>query len=235
MLEVVKRELERYADPLRAQVVPRYFQAQPGGYGEGDLFWGVQVPNQRRIARQFYRQLSLEELELLLKDPIHECRFTALAMLVLKFQQAKTESEQREIVGLYLANADFVNNWDLVDTSADKILGAYLFSRDRDVLWELACSGHLWRQRISIIATFFFIRQGDFSETLRLAEFFLDHEHDLIHKAVGWMLREVGKRDFTVEYEFLKNHYHRMPRIMLRYATEKFAPELRKAFLEGRV
>lgn len=233
MLDAVKRELAESADVEKAKFYPRFFQTQPGGYGEGDLFWGVTVPEQRRVARKYYRQLSLADLEQLLRDPIHECRFTALAMLVLKFERAKEEAERRAIAELYLANADYVNNWDLVDASADKILGAYIYDRDRSVLWELARSGHLWRQRIAVIATFYFIRQGDFADTLRLAEYLLDHEHDLIHKAAGWMLREVGKRDFQAEYDFLRQHYRTMPRIMLRYAIEKYEPHLRQEFLQG--
>lgn len=233
MIDAIKRELEQYSDPEKAEFMPRFFQTGPGGYAEGDRFLGITVPHLRRVARKFYRQISLEELEALLQDEIHEYRFTALAMLVYKFEKAETPEERREIVHFYLANADFVNNWDLVDASADKILGAYLYHRDRSVLWELARSGHLWRQRLAVIATFYFIRRGDFAETLQLAEFFLDHEHDLIHKAVGWMLREIGKRDFQVEYAFLREHYRRMPRTMLRYAIEKFDPELRRAFLQG--
>lgn len=233
MFDAIKRELEQYSDPEKAEFMPRFFQTGPGGYAEGDRFLGITVPHLRRAARKFYRQISLEELEALLQDEIHEYRFTALAMLVYKFEKAETPEERREIVHFYLANADFVNNWDLVDASADKILGAYLYHRDRSVLWELARSGHLWRQRLAVIATFYFIRRGDFAETLQLAEFFLDHEHDLIHKVVGWMLREIGKRDFQVEYAFLREHYRRMPRTMLRYAIEKFDPELRRAFLQG--
>lgn len=233
MIDAIKRELEQYSDPEKAEFMPRFFQTGPGGYAEGDRFLGITVPHLRRAARKFYRQISLEELEALLQDEIHEYRFTALAMLVYKFEKAETPEERREIVHFYLANADFVNNWDLVDASADKILGAYRYHRDRSVLWELARSGHLWRQRLAVIATFYFIRRGDFAETLQLAEFFLDHEHDLIHKAVGWMLREIGKRDFQVEYAFLREHYRRMPRTMLRYAIEKFDPELRRAFLQG--
>lgn len=235
MITEIKGELQKRINPEKAEFLPRFFQAQPGGYGEGDVFWGVVVPEQRRIARRFYRRISLQELEALLQDPVHECRFTALAMLVLKFEKAREEGERREIVELYLANADYVNNWDLVDASADKTLGAYIYNKDRGVLWELAHSGHLWRERIAVMATFYFIRQGDFAETLKLAEFFLGHEHDLIHKAVGWMLREIGKRDFETEYAFLKKHYQKMPRTMLRYAIEKFDPELRRRFLAGLV
>lgn len=235
MLDKVKNELKAHRNPEKMVFLPRFFQTQPGGYGEGDIFWGVSVPDQRRVARRFYREISLEELKLLLQDPVHECRFTALAMLVAKFERAKTEEERRAMVELYLAHADFVNNWDLVDASADKLLGAYLADKERSILWELARSGHLWRQRIAVIATFYFIRRNDSKDFFELAEFFLDHEHDLIHKAVGWMLREVGKRDFEAAYHFLKLHYRRMPRIMLRYAIERFEPQLRQDFLQGKI
>jgi len=235
VIEQIKQELQKYSNPEKAEFLLKYFQVKPGGYGEGDILWGITVPDQRRVARKFYRQICLAELEALLRDPIHECRFTALAMAVSKFKRAKSEAERREIVELYLGAADFINNWDLVDTSAPNILGAYLYDRDRSVLWELARSGHLWRQRIAVLATQYFISKGDFADTLRLAEFFLDHEHDLMHKAVGWMLREIGKRDFETEYAFLQEHYRRMPRTMLRYAIEKFDPDLRKAFLNGSI
>ncbi|NMB02565.1 MAG: DNA alkylation repair protein [Firmicutes bacterium] len=231
----IKQELDKHRDPEKAAFFPRFFQAGPGGYAEGDQFIGVTVPVQRRIAKQFYREISLEELQVLLGDPIHECRLTALLMLVNKYQRTKTETERKVLVEFYLANTVFINNWDLVDTSADKILGAYLFEKERDLLFELAQSGDLWQQRIAIIATFYFIRQGDFQDTLHLAKLLLHHEHHLIHKAVGWMLREVGNRDFQVEYDFLKEHYQEMPRTMLRYAIEKFNPVLRQDFLKGRI
>ena len=173
----------------------------------------------------------LDELSLL-HDPVHEYRSTALIILVHKVQKAKLDDEQAEIAKFYTSNLDYVNNWDLVDVSADKILGAYLFDKDRSLLYELAESGHLWRQRTAVIATFYFIRQNDFGDTLKLAERLLDHEHHLIHKAVGWMLREIGNRDPVVELEFLEKHYRQMPRTMLRYAIEKFEPKLRQKFLK---
>jgi 3-methyladenine DNA glycosylase AlkD len=233
MVEQIKQELAKYVIPEKAEFLPKFFQAHPGGYGEGDIFLGVTVPMQRKVAKMFYRRLSLGELEALLQEPVHEYRFTALAMLVYMYEKAETEEKRREIVELYLANTDYINNWDLVDASADKILGPYLYDKDRSVLWELAQSGCLWQERISVIATFHFIKQGDFADTLKLAEFFLDHEHDLIHKAVGWMLREIGNLDFQTEFAFLKEHYQRMPRTMLRYAIEKFEPQLRRDFLQG--
>lgn len=229
----IRLELNKYGNKEKAAFLPKFFQAFPGGYGEGDYFIGVTVPEQRRIARRHFRPVLLNELEDLIRDPVHECRLTALFILVLKYERAKTENEKQAIVDYYLGNIDHINNWDLVDSSAYKILGAHLFEKERNLLYELARSGKLWRQRIAIIATLYFIRNFDFTDTLELAALLLDHEHDLIHKAVGWMLREVGNRDHEIEYRFLKDHYKVMPRTMLRYAIEKFDPKLRKKFLAG--
>jgi 3-methyladenine DNA glycosylase AlkD len=234
-LEQVRKMLQSSSDPEKAAFLPKFFQAVPGGYGEGDRFIGVSVPAQRRIARKYYRAISPGELEELIRDPVHECRLTALFILILKFEKAAGEQEREELAGFYLENLPFVNNWDLVDSSAYKLLGAYLYDKDRDLLYQLARSGELWRQRVSIIATLYFIRNNDFSDTLKLAGILLNHEHDLIHKAVGWMLREVGNRSFKAEYAFLEENYRQMPRTALRYAIEKFEPELRKKFLKGQI
>lgn len=168
-----------------------------------------------------------------MQSEFHEHRLTALIILVHKFEKVRTEEEKKQIVDLYFANLDYVNNWDLVDTSADKILGAYLADKDRSLLYQLARTDHLWKQRIAIMATFYFIRNNDFTDTLEIARILLNHEHDLIHKAVGWMLREVGKRGFETEFEFLQKYYREMPRTMLRYAIEKFDEDLRQQFLQG--
>ncbi len=252
MMLIIKRELERAGDPVKAEHHYGFFKAGPGGYGEGDRFFGVTVPRQRTIARQYYRDISLVEVEKLLQDPYHECRLTALFILRLRFEKASREAgknsslkkldkvscerlEQEKIVELYLRNIAFVNNWDLVDSSAPYLLGPYLATRDTTLLDELAVSGELWKQRVAVLTTFYFIRQDRFDETLRLAKQFLNHPHDLMHKAVGWMLREIGKRDINVEYAFLKEHYSIMPRTMLRYAIERFDPALRQKFLQGTV
>ncbi len=232
-LEQVKRELAAAADPLKAGFLPRFFRAVPGGYGGEDRFLGVTVPAQRETARRHWRSLSLEDTAALLSSPCHEHRLTALFVLVRQFETAKEEVRREAIVRLYLDHLDFVNNWDLVDSSAPHILGAWLVGRDRALLDELAGSGDLWRQRVAVLATQRFIRRGEFADTLRLAERLLDHPHDLIHKAVGWMLREVGNRDRETELAFLRRHHARMPRTMLRYAIEKLEPELRRAFLRG--
>ncbi|HKM18316.1 MAG: DNA alkylation repair protein [Firmicutes bacterium] len=229
--EQITQELLTYVEPEKAEFYPKFFQAEQGGYGKGDQFIGVRVPFQRKVARKYYKTITLDELYSLMHSPVHEFRSTALFVLVNKFQKSKSESEREQIVSYYLANLDYVNNWDLVDASADKILGTYLFDKDRSLLYELAASNDLWRQRIAVIATFYFIKQNDFGDTLRLAELLMDHEHHLIHKAVGWMLREIGNRDLKTEVVFLEKHHLRMPRTMLRYAIEKFDSNLRRRFL----
>lgn len=234
--QMVKDDLMELADEGRKKVSIRYFQASPGGYGEGDEFIGVRVPDQRRVAKKYFREMPLGTVEELLRDPVHEYRLTALIILTHKFEKAKAIQDRQAIVELYLRNIVYVNNWDLVDTSADKIIGAYLFvEEDRSLLYELAESDHLWSQRIAMLSTFYFIKQNDFKDALQIATLLLNHEHDLIHKAVGWMLREIGERDHIVEYEFLEQHYRDMPRTMLRYAVEKFEPELRQRFLKGEI
>lgn len=233
ILDQVKSSLASYNDKKRGDNLLKFFQVYPGGYGEGDRFIGVTVPNQREVSKKYYQTISLNELEQLLCEPIHEHRLTALYMLILKYQKSKDENLQKEIVELYLRNLKRVNNWDLVDSSAHLILGPHLINRSRQLLYELAKDTNLWVQRVAIIATLHFIRNGQFDDTLSIAEILLNHKHDLIHKAVGWMLREVGKRDYEVEYAFLVNHYNYMPRTMLRYAIERFPEEVRQGFLKG--
>lgn len=232
---MLKDELHKYTSPEKAAHLPRFFKTGPGEYGEGDVFIGVTVPDQRKVARNFFKQLGLAEIQELLGEKIHEYRLTALFILTYKYEKAKDETEQKAIVNLYLANTAHINNWDLVDSSADKILGAYLFDKDKQLLYAFARSGDLWQQRMAIIATYYFIKKGEYQDTLKIAENFLAHKHDLIHKAVGWMLREVGNRNPEVELDFLKQHYHQMPRTMLRYAIEKFEEGLRQKFLKGLV
>lgn len=236
MLTQIKSDLKKFSKPEKAAFFPRFFKTGKGEYGEGDKFIGVTVPDQRIVVRKYYSQATLDDVRKLLQDPIHEYRLTALLMLVEKYKHAKKDEKlKQEIYNFYLSNTKFINNWDLVDTSAPYIVGAYLFDKDRSILVKLAKSKVLWEQRISILATQFFIRQNDFEYTLKIAEMLLHHKHDLIHKAVGWMLREVGNRDQQVEEGFLKKHYKTMPRTMLRYAIEKFKPELREKYLKGGV
>lgn len=216
----VKVELEAQADPEKAAFFPRFFKTGPGEYGEGDRFIGVTVPFQRKIARR-YRELPLDELEKLLYDPYHECRLTGLLILVEQYQRCRDSGARAGLCDFYLRHLPQVNNWDLVDSTAHKILGPQLESGNRDLLDELAARDHLWSQRVSVMATFHFIKNEDFDDTLRLCRGFLDHEHDLMHKICGWMLREVGKRDVDVLRAFLGDHHRKMPRTMLRYAIEK--------------
>jgi 3-methyladenine DNA glycosylase AlkD len=232
ILEKLIADLRSCADAEKAAFLPRFFKAGPGEYGEGDVFLGVSVPAQRKIAKQ-YADIPLDSLETLLDSEYHECRLTALLILVQKFE--KRDEDQKDIAGFYLSHVHRVNNWDLVDLSAAKILGRYLDGRDVSILDDFAESGDLWKQRISIIATYPFIKRGEFEHTLRIAEKLLDHPHDLIHKAVGWMLREVGKQDSTTEERFLRRYCTLMPRTMLRYAIEKFDTNKRKMYLKGKV
>lgn len=209
----------------------RFFKTGVGEYGEGDFFLGVTVPVQRTIAKQF-RALSTAEIRKLLQSKWHECRLTALFILVMQFERSK-EPVRRQLVEFYLANLDRVNNWDLVDSSASKILGVYSIEvpEFRKQIEQLAASGHLWKERVAIIATQAHIKQGDFRQLLKLAKSFLGHEHDLIHKAVGWMLREMGDKDVQPLTAFLDSNCKKMPRTMLRYAIEKLPAESRKRYL----
>lgn len=229
----VRRFLRRNADTDRARLLRRFFRTGKGEYGEGDRFLGIPVPIQRQVARKF-RALPLAEIRKLLDSPFHECRLTALFILVDRFQRGG-EGDRRKVVNLYLEELDRINNWDLVDSSAHKILGAWLEDKDRGILDTLAGSGIWWKQRVAVIATAHFIRQCEFDDTLRIARLLLHHDHDLIHKAVGWMLREVGNRDRARLESFLKLHYRTMPRTMLRYAIERLDEPRRRAYLEGRV
>lgn len=227
----IEKELHALADEKIAAHSSRFFKTGPGQYGEGDRFLGIRVPLLRKIARQ-YRNLDLSSAETLLHSPFHEVRLTALLILVERYKRGDADVRD-EVYKLYLKNNRYINNWDLVDVSAPHIVGHYLEHRDRAILSRLAVSENFWERRIAILATFHFIRNDSFAETLRLAEILCCDEHDLLHKAVGWMLREVGKRDLDLLITFLDKHYHQMPRTMLRYAIERFPEELRQAYLTG--
>jgi 3-methyladenine DNA glycosylase AlkD len=218
----VRKDLKSMADPDKAVILQQFFKTGLGQYGEGDIFIGVTVPQSRKIAKKFSR-LQLVEVKTLLYSRIHEERLVALLILVWRYSSALGNREEKEeIVKFYLDNIKQVNNWDLVDLSAPNILGAYLIdNRDRRLLYRLAKSENVWERRVAILATYHFIRNGDFSDTLKIAEMLLQDRHDLIHKAVGWMLREVGKRDATAEEAFLEKYWSVMPRTMLRYAIER--------------
>ncbi|MFN3998714.1 DNA alkylation repair protein [Algoriphagus sp.] len=232
---LIFQKLKKSASSKRATFCLGFFKAFPGGYGEGDQFLGVIVPEQRKIAKTYYREISLDEVSELLNYPFHEVRLTALMILVYSFEKLESESEQKEIVDFYLDHLHFINNWDLVDSSCYQILGAFYHEKDKSLFYELATSGNLWTQRVAMISSLYWIKKDNFADTLKLAAKLKNHPHDLMHKAVGWMLREIGKRNFEVELQFLKTHYKTMPRTALRYAIEKFPEELRQDFLKGRV
>jgi len=232
-LKDVKAHMQELSNPKIAEHSLRFFKTGPGEYGEGDVFLGIRVPVTRKVARKF-RELPFEQVLQLLQSKYHEERLLALFMLVALFKKGD-DKEQKSIYDAYLGHTDTINNWDLVDGSAHQIVGGYLFERDRKRLYQLAKSKSLWERRISMIATYTFIKKDDFEDTLRLSEILLTDEEDLMHKAVGWMLREVGNRQLEVEEKFLRKHYKKMPRTMLRYAIEKFEEKKRKGYLHGKV
>ena len=228
--EKIKTELMQLSDPSHAKKLQGFFKTGKGEYGEGDIFIGVRVPDQRRTAKKYWN-IPLTDVLVLLKSGIHEHRLTALFILTQQFNKGDEDLRQ-QIVDIYLSNTAYVNNWDLVDSSAHKILGAWLVDKDRDVLYGLAESESLWDRRISIISTFAFIDRGDMVDAVSLAGMLVDDGHDLIHKASGWVLREVGKKDQSLLEEFLLEHYETMPRTMLRYAIERLPEERRKFYLK---
>ena len=230
-LENLKKELSDLADFEKANLLQGFFKTGEGQYGEGDIFLGIIVPNTRKVAKK-YVGLELSEIKKILYSKIHEERLCALLILVEKFTKAD-ESNKKLLYEFYIKNAKQVNNWDLVDLSAPKIVGAYLLSKDKKILYRLASSKNLWEKRISIISTMTFIRNNQYKDTLKLAGILMKDKHDLIHKAVGWMLREVGKKSLKDEEVFLKKHYKKMPRTMLRYAIEIFPEEKRMKYLKG--
>lgn len=226
----IKDALEIFADEKQAAILSRFFKTGKGEYGEGDRFWGIRVPQTRSVAKEAI-DASLHEIGILLDDPVHEVRLCGFLILVFQFQKAKSSAEKEKIVGVYLANAKKANNWDLVDLSAPKILGKWLIGKDRTVLYDLAASDNLWEQRIAIVSTWTIIREREYHDTLSLACILIDHPHDLIRKAVGWMLREVGKKDQQVLLGFLDEYATRLSRTSLRYALERQTPEVRKRYM----
>ncbi len=227
----IQKQLDALGDPATAVILRRFFKTGPGEYGEGDLFRGIRVPMLRTLSKT-YDHLTLPETGKLLESPFHEDRLLSLFILIRLFSGGDVASRD-EIYRFYLKNTRFINNWDLVDSSAEHIVGAFLWDKKRTPLYELALSQNLWERRIAILATFHFVKRGWFTDTLNVAKSLLSDGEDLIHKAVGWMLREVGKRDLESETSFLKAHYREMPRIMLRYAIEKFPEAERQLYLKG--
>lgn len=234
MVEEVQAALRAEVNPEKAAFFPKFFKADPGEYAEGDKFLGVTVPKQRAIAKKYYKNISLNEVMVLLKSPWHEDRLTALFILVLQFQKGGQQTKD-EIFDLYVENTRYINNWDLVDSSADKIVGSWLEDSPykMKVLNKLAASNDLWERRISMIATYHYIKQGRADEALEIAEMLVGDSHDLINKAVGWMLREIGKRvDKELLINFLDKHAATMPRTALRYAIEHLDPKTRDYYLK---
>lgn len=233
MTEKIIKELIKVADKEKAKTLSSFFKTKKGQYAEGDKFLGVVVPKQRIIAKKYFLAIKLNDIEILIKNKYHEVRLTSLIMLNYKMLSADL-IEQTKIYNLYLKNIKYINNWDLVDLTAPNIIGFYLYNNyPYKILYDLANSNKLWNQRIAILSTFYFIKNNSFDDALNIALILLNHNHDLIHKAVGWMLREIGKRDYKVEYNFLIKYYKKMPRTMLRYAIEKFDEEIRIKFLKG--
>lgn len=226
----LENDLLKLKNPQKAILLAKFFKTGKGEYGEGDRFIGLVVPQIRSVAHKYFKEISLDILQRLLSTTIHEYRLTALIILTLKYKKAD-DAEKKNIFNFYLKNTKNINNWDLVDLSSPNIIGGYLLDKDRKVLYKLAQSSNLWEKRIAIIATSQFIKNLQFEDTLKIAEILLKDKHDLIHKAVGWMLREVGKKDIKAEENFLQKYYKLMPRTMLRYAIEKFSEEKIKFYL----
>jgi 3-methyladenine DNA glycosylase AlkD len=233
MIEEVRKELKKYASKENAAVLQRFFKTGPGEYGDGDVFIGVKVPPIRKTAEKFLT-LSIPQLKKVIKSPIHEERLLALIIITKKFGKADDEGK-KDIVEFYLQNRKYINNWDLVDLSAPYILGPWYYDKDRSILYDLVNIGDMWEKRIAVLASFYFIKQNDYNTSLDLITLLLNDGRDLINKACGWMLREIGKRDLKTEEIFLKKHYKTMSRTMLRYAIEKFPEEKRQAYLKARI
>lgn len=227
MLEQLRREMNEIANPKKAAIYQRFFKTGKGEYGEGDVFIGLTTPESKNFASKFVN-LNFDALQKLLGSEIHEERGIALGILTRKYKKDK-----KKVFDFYLKNTKGINNWDLVDCSCYKIVGDFLLDKDRKVLYNLARSASMWERRIAIVSTFAFIRKNEFDDALKIAEILLKDANDLIHNAVGWMLREIGKRDEKVLEDFLKKHYEKIPRTTLRYAIERFEEEKRKRFLKG--
>ena len=230
-IKKVKRDLRKLADFEKANILQRFFKTQKGEYGEGDIFLGIIIPNTRKVAKK-YKDLKLSEVKKILYSKIHEERLCALLILVDKFENGN-DVEKVKVFEFYIKNAKQANNWDLVDLSAPRIVGRFLIDKPKDLLYKFAVSKNLWEKRISIISTYTFIKEEKYEDTFKIAEILMGDKHDLIHKAVGWMLREVGKKSLKDEEKFLKKYYRKMPRTMLRYAIERFREEKRIVYLKG--
>jgi Predicted DNA alkylation repair enzyme len=232
-LKKLKKILRQSKDDKKAKLLSGFFKTGPGEYAEGDIFLGITVPVLRKLSKEF-KDIDIRSTAELLKSPIHEERLLALLILILKYRSSGEKGKEK-ICKIYLKNTRYINNWDLVDVTAKHIVGDHLFDKDKSILYKLAKSSLLWDRRIAILSTFHFIEKRQFDDTMKIAGLLLSDQHDLIHKAVGWMLREVGKRDLKAEEVFLKKHYKAMPRTMLRYAIEKFSEPKRQMYLKGKI
>lgn len=228
--KIITSELQALSDDEKREIYPKFFKAGKGEYGEGDRFLGVTVPNIRAIAKQ-YKNISLNEIRELMQSEWHEVRLCALLIMVEK-NKKKDETLRQQLFDLYLSQTDRINNWDLVDLSCRFIVGEYLLDKSRDILYQLAQSPLLWDNRIAIVSTYAFIRKGQLEDTYALSDLMMHHPHDLMHKAIGWMLREAGKRDSERLYDYVMSHRADMPRTMLRYAIEKFSPKERAILMK---
>ncbi len=231
-MSALKQALLQLANPERAIQTSRFFKTGKGEYSEGDIFIGISNPQVQILVKEHWKSMNISDIQELINDKIHELRFAGLLVLVAKFPKSSA-FQQQEMVDFYVRNVQQINNWDLVDCSSYKILGKFLLNKDRQILYDLADSGHLWSERIAVVSCFEFIRNKQFSDIFTLSEKFLTHTHDLMHKACGWMLREVGKRDELALEEFLDEHLPKMPRTMLRYAIERMEEGKRLRYLRG--
>jgi 3-methyladenine DNA glycosylase AlkD len=229
MLNNLQKELKSNSNKKQAEILQKFFKTGKGEYGEGDVFLGIKVPVLRNISKKY--NLNLKEIEILLNSKIHEERLVALFILIRKYL-VSSDKKRKEIFNFYIDNSEKINNWDLVDLSAPNIVGDYLLDKNKIKLYELSKSKNVWKRRISIVSTISFIRKNNFLDTIRISEILLKDEHPLIHKGVGWMLREVGKRNLSLLKAFLKKNYKKMPRVMLRYSIEKFDLEERKKWMK---
>lgn len=228
--------LQFLSTPEKAAFLPYFFKTGKGQYAEGDQFLGVGVPDSRKVAKEYWQKATLEDLKEILSSEFHEMRLVALLMLVAKFEKAKDKTEQKKLIDFYLKSTLHINNWDLVDTSCYKILGRYCFENHHpEILRKLSSSENMWEKRMAIVGTMHYIKRGTYDLTIEFVLNNLKHPHDLMHKANGWLLREVGKKNEEFLVEFLKMHYQEMPRTCLRYAIEKLEESLRQDFLKGRI
>ena len=236
LVEDIRDALRTLAIQEKADFLPKFFKAGKGEYGEGDLFLGVKVPDQRAIAKEFYNKIQLNELKALISSAYHEERLTAIFILINKFEKAKTRENQQEYIDFYLSNLKYINNWDLVDSSCYKILGRFCYENNQsEILKKLSQSDEMWHKRIAIVGTMFYIKKGSFDLTKELVTQNLNHSHDLMHKANGWLLREMGKIDEKELINYLNENYQRMPRTSLRYAIERLDENVRQDYLKGKI